>query len=102
MANRKTSAQQAINDMLEDGLNIAFFIGNIKSIHLLNIEIGIVTKEKAHKVIKEKKPKVHKPKPQKVWRPKAPQPVRHRFNSNLTFNPDGTISLGFTSEWDYK
>ena len=102
MANRKTSSAQAIKDMEELNMDVSFLKGNIISIHILNIEIGIITKERAPKVIREKRPKVHKPKPQKVWRPKAPQPVRHRFNSNLTFNPDGTISLGFTSEWDYK
>lgn len=102
MANRKSPARQAIKDMLELGFDVTFFTNNIRSIHMLNIEIGIVTKERAVKVIKKKKPKVNRPKPQtKSWTPK-PQPKKHVYNQNITFNPDGTISLGFTHEWDYK
>lgn len=101
MANKKTSSAQAIRDMLEAGLDITFFIGEVNRMHILNVEIGIVTKEKAVKL--PKTPKVKKEKPKKIsWKPRAVTPVRHRFNSNLTINPDGTVSLGFTSEWDYK
>ena len=97
MANKRTSSSQAIKDMLAENLDITFFIGNILTFHMLNAGIGIITKEKAVKVEKPKKVK-----PKRVWRRYTSQPVKHRFNTNITVNPDGTVSLGFTSEWDYK
>lgn len=101
MANKRTSSAQAIKDMLEAGLDITFFTGNIMAFHMLNIEIGIVTKERAEKVIKEKKPKANKPKPKRYsWRP-ASQTPKHIYNHTLIINSDGTVSSSFT-EWDYK
>ena len=101
MANRRTSAQQALKDMKELNMDITFFTGNLMAFHMLNIEIGIVTKEKAEKVIKERKPKANKPKPKRYsWTPKPCTP-KHVYNHTVIINPDGTVSSSFT-EWDYK
>lgn len=101
MANKRTSSAQAIKDMLEAGLDITFFTGNIMAFHMLNIEIGIVTKEKAEKVIREHRPKANRPKPKRYsWRP-APQTPKHVYHNTIIINPDGTVSSSFT-EWDYK
>ena len=101
MANRRTSAQQALKDMKELNMDITFFTGNLMAFHMLNIEIGIITKERAEKVIKEHKPKANKHKPKRYsWTPKPCTP-KHVYNHTVIINPDGTVSSSFT-EWDYK
>lgn len=97
MANKKSSAQQAIKDMLEAGIDVSFFMMTIREYHILNAEIGIVTKEKAKPKPKVKKEKVYvKPAPKC-----KPRKYTHVYNRRLCINPDGTVSIEF-SEWDYK
>lgn len=45
MANRRSSARQALKDMLEAGLDISFLLGKIRELHQLNAEINIITRE---------------------------------------------------------
>ena len=44
MANHKSSAAQAIKDMLELGIDVTFFTGHITELHVLNAKINIITK----------------------------------------------------------
>lgn len=91
MANKKSSAAQAIKDMLEMGIDITFFAGNINRIHVMNAEISIVTKERAAKREKtEVKMKVN------YMPPEVYKPASRRV---LMINPDGTVALGI--EWDF-
>lgn len=92
MANKRSSAAQAIRDMLEMGIDITFFTGNVNKIHAMNAEISIITKESAVKRVKVTEvevkvnympPEVYKPAPKK----------------RLVINPDGTVALGL--DWDF-
>lgn len=93
MANHKSSAAQAIKDMLELGINVSFLTGHIKEVHMLNVEIGIITREEVRKVERHEPIRVYKPKP-------APKP-QHVYNRRVIINIDGTVSIEF-EEWDYK
>lgn len=93
MARRKSPAAQAIKDMLELGVDVAFFTGHIEELHVLNAEISIITKEEVKKIKKEAKTRVYAPKA-------APAP-KHVYNQRIVINVDGTVSVEVT-EWDYK
>lgn len=96
MAKFKSSASQAIKDMLEDGLNVSFFMASVTETHVLNAEIGIITQERVQRKPKAKKaPKFIKP----AQQPKA-KPT-HTYSRRIAINIDGTVSIEFT-EWDYK
>lgn len=91
MANKKTSAAQAIKDMLELGIDITLLLGNVSDIHVMNAEIGIITKERAKRRVKEVKVTV------KV---KA-APVKPKYDRRpFIINPDGTIAI--SGDWDFK
>lgn len=94
MANRKSSAAQAIKDMLELGIDVTFLTSHIAEIHVLNAEISIITKSKVKKVKKE----VH---PKRVYLPKPEPKLKHVYNHSIIINIDGTVSVGYT-EWDYE
>lgn len=96
MANKKSPAAQAIKDMLELGIDVTVFTGNITKIHMLNAEISIITKETSKPKEKVKEVKA-KPYPHKT----KPQPIQHRYNRRIIINVDGTVSIELT-EWDYK
>lgn len=93
MANRKSVAAQAIKDMLELGIDVTLLIGHIEEIHVMNAEIGIVTKTKSKKV--KKAPKINSVTVKTFTAPK------HMYNRTIIINVDGTVSVEFT-EWDYK
>lgn len=93
MANKKSPASQAIKDMLEMGIDVTFFTGNIMKIHVMNSRVNIITKEH---VKKEKRVK-----PAKVYAPKATPTPKHVYNQRIVINIDGTVSIDVT-EWDYK
>lgn len=95
MANHKSSARQAIKDMMELGIDVSYFTGLITEFHRLNAEISIVTKEKVKRSRKTEQTYVPD------YTPKAvPQP-KHVYNRRIIINVDGTVSVEFT-EWDYK
>ena len=96
MANKASSASQAIKDMLENGIDISMFIGVVNKIHNLNAVIGIVTKEKATK--KAKRPKYIKVTEAEI---KITMTAKVKVNKNFIINPDGTISFSNT-DWDFK
>lgn len=93
MANKRSSAAQAIKDMLELGLNVSFFTGCIGKVHVMNAEISIITKES----VKIQK----KVKPVRVQAPKVQPTPKHVYNQKIIINVDGTVSVEYT-EWDYK
>lgn len=93
MANKKSPAAQAIKDMLELGMDVTFFVGNITKFHVLNAEISISTKERVKRQKRERLIKVCAPKPI----PKS----KHVYNQRIIINIDGTVSIEM-SEWDYK
>lgn len=95
MAKFKSTASQAIKDMLEDGLNVSFFMASVTKIHVLNSEIGIVTQERV-----QSKPKVKKA-PKFIKPPVQPKAKAHVYNRNIIINIDGTVSIEI-NEWDYK
>lgn len=88
MANKKSSARQALHDMLEAGLDISFLLGKIRELHQLNAEINIITREITEPKIVETKIEVHVAfhytTPEAVK--KAPKPQYYR-----TIAPDGSI-----------
>lgn len=92
MANKKSSAAQAIKDMLELGLDVAFFIGSVNAIHKMNAEIGIITKERTMKRVKEVKVTVSIKTTVRV--------KPHYDRKPFIINPDGTISID--GDWDFK
>lgn len=93
MANHKSSAAQAIKDMLELDIDVTFITGHINKLHILNAEINIITKDN---VKKEKKHRTTK-----KSMPKAAPKLQHVYNQRIIINVDGTISIECT-EWDYK
>ena len=100
MANHKSSAAQAIKDMLELGIDVTFFTGHITELHMLNINVGIITKDRIKRVKKEPK-KEPKPKPKKIYAPKAIPTPKHVYNQRIIINVDGTVSIEY-NEWDYE
>lgn len=96
MANCKSSARQAIQDMKELGFETSYFKGLIREFHRMNAEISIVTKER---VRRRKKTASQSYVPDYTPKP-APRPT-HVYHRKYVVNVDGTISMEFT-EWDYK
>ena len=94
MANRKSSAAQAIQDMLELGIDVTFIKGHVSELHVLNAEISIETKTIVKKQDKPKPERIYKSKPV-ITKPK------HIYNQRIIINIDGTVSIEYT-EWDYK
>ena len=94
MANHKSSAAQAIKDMLELGIDVTFFTGHITELHVLNAKINIITKTEVKREKKQAKPvKVYKPKP-------TPKP-KHVYNQRIIINVHGTVSIEY-NEWAYE
>lgn len=92
MANKTSCASQAIKDMLEANINVAFFVASINEMHSLNSIIGIVTKDKPRKY--PKKPKFIKVETTiKVT-------TKIKVDRDFHINPDGTISFG-KNDWDF-
>lgn len=59
MANKRSSARQALKDMLEAGLDISFLEGKLRENHQLNAEINIITREYFKPKVVETKVEVH-------------------------------------------
>ena len=96
MANYKSIAAQAIKDMLELGIDVTFLTGHITEIHMLNINVGIITKREKKEPKKEPKPE-----PKKIYAPKAIPTPKHVYNQRIIINVDGTVSVEY-NEWDYR
>lgn len=93
MANYKSSAKQAIKDMLESGLDITFFIGELRHLHKLNTEIGIESKPVKIKLKVEVTVNVN------IYVPDNRMPLPKR---RTMFNPDGTVAVFMDDDWDNK
>lgn len=93
MARRKTASAQAIRDMRELEIDVKLIEGHIGELHVLNAEIGIITKEEVKKIKKETKAR--------TYAPKAIPTPKHIYNRRIVVNVDGTVSVEVT-EWDYK
>ena len=96
MANHKSIAAQAIKDMLELGIDVTFLTGHITELHMLNINVGIITK-----IVKKEPKKEPKPEPKKIYAPKAILTPKHVYNQRIIINVDGTVSVEY-NEWDYR
>ena len=96
MANYKSSAAQAIKDMLELGIDVTFLTSSITELHMLNINVGIITKR-----VKKEPKKEPKPEPKKIYAPKAIPTPKHVYNQRIIINVDGTVSVEY-NEWDYR
>lgn len=95
MANRKSAARQALKDMLECKLDITFFKGKVRHLHLLNEEIGIIREETIPAVKIEVEVKVI---PNYMVREALePRPTKKYYRA-----PDGSIvsSLEAIYNWD--
>lgn len=98
MANHKSSAAQAIKDMLELGIDVTFLTGHITEIHMLNINVGIITRIKRVKKEPKMEPKLEL---KKIYAPKAISTPKHVYNQRIIINVDGTVSVEY-NEWDYR
>lgn len=92
MANKKSAAAQAIRDMQAAQLDVQMFSGQVRRIHALNIELGIVSNVPVEVVKQEIKIRVS------IHNYQVPEALVPLPRKRYMRNPDGTIAV--FGDWD--